>query len=200
MKQERIEVRDGDSQICEMGGIIITVSHTDFKKAQIIVGRPGMPNSDVSLGTGGATLFETPIGLFEVRLLSVSENVTNILLTEIAPRPGLFAGYVDEDVENAPFTAAERHRLAASLEQVRREISARTELSAEQIDFVARKLIEMEAAAERLGRKDWINWALGTLTSIAVTAALDPEVAKLLFRVAGAALSWVVGGSIKLLP
>ncbi len=57
----------------------------------------------------------------------------------------------------------------------------------------------MAAAADRFGRKDWINWALGTLTSIAMTAALDQAAAKVLFQAVGTALSWIVGSPIKLL-
>ncbi|MEK6641110.1 MAG: hypothetical protein AABZ17_10635 [Nitrospirota bacterium] len=199
MNQEKIEITSGNSHVCELGGIIVTVLGIDRNDARVVVGRPGMPNSEVSLRIGGATLFETPIGMFEVRLLYASNPFTKLLLTEIAPRPGLSAGYVDQDAENAPFTAAERQRLSASLEEVRREVATHAGLSAQQVDFITGKLIEMAAAADRFGRKDWINWALGTLTSIAMTAALDQAAAKVLFQAVGTALSWIVGSPIKLL-
>jgi hypothetical protein len=57
----------------------------------------------------------------------------------------------------------------------------------------------MQKASERMGRKDWMNLALGTLSSIIVTAAFPADVAKALFRAAGDALTWLFSGGIRLL-
>ena len=202
MRQERTEIKAGESHIFELGGIIVSVLNKALasqKSTELVVGKPGMPNFQVTLGIGGAALYETPLGMFEVRLLSSTFWLAKIILTEIAPRPGLSAGYIDQDVENAPFTGDERQRLAKCLEDARREIAEHAELNAQQLDLVTRKLIEMSAAADRFGRKDWINWALGTLTSLAITAGLEHAAAKVIFQAVGTALSWIVGSTIKLL-
>jgi hypothetical protein len=93
----------------------------------------------------------------------------------------------------------ELSRIAADLEQVRLAISGRSDVTPEQLEYISRKLDEMRSASERLGRKDWMNLAVGTLTSVIVTTALDPTVARALIAAAGTALSWLFGGSLKLL-
>ena len=79
-------------------------------------------------------------------------------------------------------------------------MSSRSDIKPEQLRYLFEKLDEMSDASERLGRKDWINFALGTVTSIIITAAFDPVAAKALLDAADAALFWVFGAGIKLLP
>jgi len=122
-----------------------------------------------------------------------------VLISQVAGRPGLAAGFVDQDGSNTPFTSDERDRVHISIEQIRLTIAAREDVAPEQLDYISRKLDEMDAASERLGRKDWMNLALGTLTSILIGAALDPAAAKALFATASAALSWLFNGGLKLL-
>ena len=74
------------------------------------------------------------------------------------------------------------------------------DITPEQADYISRKLDELADAANRLGRKDWINFAMGMLANIVISAALEPDGAKFLFKTAGHALEWLFGGSIKLLP
>jgi len=91
-------------------------------------------------------------------------------------------------------------KIADSLHRIRLALSARSDITPEQVDLISRKLDEMRAASERLGRKDWMSYAVGTLTGIVITAAFDREVAKALFQAAGAALSWLFGAPLQLLP
>ena len=76
----------------------------------------------------------------------------------------------------------------------------RPDVKPEQFRHLEEKLKEMRSASERLGRKDWVNYAIGTLTSIVVTAAFDPSAAKALLQTAGTALGWLFGGGFRLLP
>jgi hypothetical protein len=101
---------------------------------------------------------------------------------------------------NTPFSLEELQRIAASIDSIRMEIGQRTDISPQQLEFVFKKLDEMREASERLERKDWMNLALGTLTSVVVTAALASPAAKALFAAAGTALSWLFGTGLKLLP
>lgn len=79
-------------------------------------------------------------------------------------------------------------------------MAQRADVTPPQLEFISRKLDEMRAAAGRLGRKDWMNLAVGTITSVLVTAAVASPAAKALVTVAGAALSWVFGPGVRLLP
>lgn len=199
--QERLTVSERDSAISTKSGIIVSISEILSSEAKLVVGRPGQPNVAAKLGAGGAILFEAPGGLFEVRLLKIIPltNVT-VLITRVSPRPGLAAGFVDQDQSNANFSADERKHIELSVRAIFVEISNRSDVTPEQLAFLERKLDDMQAASERMGRKDWINLALGTLSSVVVTAALDPEAAKALFQAADSALSWLFPGAVKLLP
>jgi hypothetical protein len=200
MTQERLVIQQRDSKLTEKSRLIISVEGAFVDHAEIVIGRPGLPNAEADLRVGGALLFETPEGLFEVRILSINLSNVVVLVTHVAPIPGISAGFVDQDQTNAPFSPDELRQIAVSVDRIRVEIGQRTDISPQQLAFISKKLDEMQAASERLGRKDWINLAVGTLTSVVVTAALAPPVAKALFAVAGTALSWLFGTGMKLLP
>jgi len=76
--------------------------------------------------------------------------------------------------DNAPFTGDEQRRIAETLARTEADITRSTRLSSEQTRILHEKLDEMRAAAERLGRKDWQMFALGTLASIVISAAFAP--------------------------
>jgi hypothetical protein len=198
--QETIIVKENNSTQAELGGIIVSAVATYSGHARLVVGRPGLPNVESDLTVGGAVLFETPDGLFEARVMSSNLIEVTVLLSHLSPRPGIAGGFVDQNSDNAPFTQPELDKIAASVQQIRRAMSERSDVSPEQMDFIARKLDDMRDASERLGRKDWMSLAVGTLTSIIVTAAFTPNVAKAFLQVADAALSWLFGGGMRLLP
>jgi hypothetical protein len=200
--QETLDVAQNDSALAKTGGIIVSAVavNSTAGKARLVVGRPGLANVVSEMAIGDAVLFETPDGLFEVRLLSISYPKATVLLSQVAPRPGIAGGFVDQDASNSRFTTEEVARIGTSMEQILEMVDERSEASPEQLAFIAGKLKYMEAAASRMGRKDWMNLALGTMTSIIVTAAFTPGIAKALLQAADIALSWVFGGGMKLLP
>jgi len=198
--QKLVIIEERRSTQADLGGLILSAVQTRSDRAQIVVGRPGFPNVEATLTVGGAILFETPDGLFEVRVMSTTINQVEVLISQISPMPGIAGGFVDKVPENTPFSTDELKRIASSLENIRLAMNERSDVTPEQLDFISRKLDEMQAASERLGRKDWMNLAIGTLTSIIVTAALASTVAKALLQAASATLSWVFGGIVKLLP
>jgi hypothetical protein len=174
--QETIYVKERNSTQAKMGGLIVSVVQIHYQGARLVVGRPGLPNVESTFSTGGALLYETPDGLFEIRLMSTAAgDQVMVLLSQVSPRPGITGGFVDQDSNNAPFTPPELVRIAASLEQIRLAMSERPDVRPEQLDFIARKLDDMRAASERLGRKDWMNLALGTMTSVIITGAFTPN-------------------------
>ena len=200
MAQERIIVGERSSTQGELGGLIVSARKTYPDAVEFVVGRPGLPNIETRLGVGGAVLFETPDeGIFEVRVLATGMSKTTFLISQVSPHSGIAGGLADQDLSNSSFTASELVRIADSLQSIRIEMSERTDVTPEQLDLISRKLDELQASSQRLGRKDWMNLAIGTLTSIIVNAALGPDIGKALFRAAGAALSWLLGNTLKLL-
>ena len=200
MLQERVSISERNSIHSDQTGLIISAVHTFIDAAELVVGRPGLRNLEVTLSLGGAALFETPEGVFEVRVLSTFSTRVEVLVTKISPRPGITAGYVDQDPENTPFLPEELDRIATSIKQIRTAMLTRSDIKSDQMQYLTERLEEMRHASERLGRKDWINYAVGTLTSIVITAAFDPTAAKALLQSASAALTWLFGGGLRLLP
>ena len=104
-----------------------------------------------------------------------------------------------DDLENSTFSFAETQRISSAINELREHLITSGAHSESQIEFMTTRLQHLEDASHRLGRKDWVTLAMGTLTNIVVGAALAPEAARELLRTAGALLGWTVG-SIHLLP
>jgi hypothetical protein len=104
-------------------------------------------------------------------------------------------GTSDTEAEkNTPFNSSERERISHNLNEIRSFLVSTQSLTKAQLDFIGKRLHYLEDAAGRMGRKDWITLAYGTLISIAIGAALAPDAAKELLRNAGSAFAWVLGG------
>jgi len=167
-------------------------------------GQPGFPNVRRSLRIGGAILFETPDdGVIEVRVFGFGPffyQSVDLLVTRISRGEGITAGFVQQETGNAPFELQERARIAEGFKEVRDAVAQRTDVTPEQTDFVCRKLDELERAAERFGRRDWINLVVGTLTNTIVSAALGTDIGRFLFQAVGKVLSWLFTGPVRFLP
>lgn len=200
-KEEEITVPMGSTERNTLGHLFLSVSNWTPNSAQLVVGRPGLPNVEKRVNLGGALLFETPDeGLLDVRLMSVSALYADLLITQVSPRAGIAGGLLDDrDPANTAFTPAEIGQITDSLNEIRHEMGLRNDLMAEQLDLINRKLDDMEVAAHRMGKKDWMAYAVGTLTSMIVNAAIDTNVGKALFEVADVALSWLFDGALKMI-
>jgi len=201
MIQKTYDVFESNSCVSELGNLIISLKELSIKNAKITVGYPGLPNIRSLLKTGDAVLYETPDnGVFEIRLISIYAAYIKILVSHVFPKPGLTAGFVDNDPNNKPFSDEEKSRITASITIIKNKLTkTKSNITVEQLDLVLRKLDEISAATDRFNRKDWINWAIGTLTSLTVTAALSIEARRILFTSIDIALSWLFRNAIKLI-
>jgi hypothetical protein len=197
--EKTFSVSEHKSVQSSLGGIIVSAVKTMAAEANIVIGRPGLPNVKCNLSVGGAVLYETPDGLFEVRIMSTTVISIEVLVTQISPRPGIIGGFIDKDPSNLPFSEEELKKISLSINQIKSAMSNREDITSEQLNYINRKLDEMCASSERLGRKDWINLCVGTLTSTIITVALDFNAAKALCEATSSALSWVMGSVIQLL-
>ena len=104
-----------------------------------------------------------------------------------------------EQIENTVFSADEVSRITRSINELQAHLVATGHLNAAQKSFITARLQHLNESASRLGRKDWITLAIGTLTNIVVGVALAPEAAKDVLRTAGSLLGWVLG-NVAVLP
>ena len=100
---------------------------------------------------------------------------------------------------NDPFTLAERLEVAAKLEELKQHLLDEQGFRAGQADFIEAQFTYLKEASERLGRKDWLNTALGGLVGLIVGLALDPEKAKGVLAMAASLFQWIWGGTQGLL-
>jgi len=89
----------------------------------------------------------------------------------------------DQDSENTPFTEDEQDEIAARLEDIKKNLTDRFELSNEQTERVEEKLDEAAQASKRMGRKDWLMLFGGTIFNLIVTDTVTPIVAQHIFTV-----------------
>ena len=194
-----LTIDSGTSKIAHNHGVIITVKDWNSSNANIVYGSPGGVNSSRRFGLGDASLYQTPDhGLIELRLMSIKSGKAEILLTKISPRLGFSASIDASDEENKAFAPDEILKIRTDLDRIKISMSGSMGLTQEQQDFLAVKLDEIESASERLGRKDWIMYVNGTITSLITGAAFAPEAASKLVDAFNSNLSWVFHNLLRL--
>ena len=201
MEQTDITIDHNSSQRIDIANIIVSVRGINAGQAMVVIGSPGLPNKFEEMFTGDAVLFETPSdGILEVRAMSVSPVKVEFLISRISPRIGIMGGYVTGDPNNAPFTSSELAQVANSIEDIKRDLHSIPNVTSEQLDLIARKLDDVQAASGRLGRKDWILFVASTLTTTCVSLTLDTNVSKALFNIVNSAFTWLFSSPPLLLP
>lgn len=196
MNKEIIEVGANDSKHMDSTGLVLTVRIAFGNESEIVVGFPGLPNEKRRVYTGDALLYETPMGTFDVRVLSQSSTKVRFLVTQLSPTPSIAGAFSSSDPSNVQFSPPELEKIALSLEAVKEKVSSQLGIQPEQIALVYKKLDEIGEAATRLGRKDWINYAAGAITSACASAAFAPEVTKNIFLSLNSAFSWLFSGAM----
>lgn len=200
MKQSVIVVRENSSERLDFANLILSVRTTYGSKSEVVVGCPGLPNVVDEVKIGDAILFETyNDGVFEFRALSMDAHQIQLLISQISPRLGIVGGFVDDDQSNTPFTSMELDKVAASIKHLQDDIKQIQNVTPEQLKLIDRKLKDMQDASQRLGRKDWINYVAGTLTTMCVSAAFAPETSKALFKAVDSAFRWLFDNALILL-
>jgi hypothetical protein len=102
-------------------------------------------------------------------------------------------GGTDEVTSDALFSTAEQERIAAGVRELKEYIRRIHNVDDDRWLIVSRQLDYLMGAASRVGRKDWLLLAAGTLANVALSAGLNPEGTQDIFRFAGQVLGWVFG-------
>lgn len=211
-KSRVVKLKDGQSYhapdlslVISNGGVwyVPNPKGTTYKElksntADLVIGAPGLPNVKKELQLGDAVLYQTPnFGVVEIRVVDIG-NPLELLITEISPRRGFSAAFETDKLENAVFGSDENAKIVQSLSNVASQMANRQDITPAQLTMLRAKLEEIAEASSRLGRKDWVMFAAGTLTNVVVCAAFAPEAAKALFVALNAELAWVFNNALRL--
>ncbi len=108
-------------------------------------------------------------------------------------------GSTEALTDSNPFTPEEQQQLRRNITEIRLHLTTTRHLDPQQVQFITDRLDNLAEASSRVGRKDWIMQAIGTLVNITVALALDQHAARELIRIASGLLNWVTGHPL-LLP
>ena len=214
MQYEKISIEENDSGISSDGSIIISIRYVSSDRVECIMGSPGMSNIEKKMAVGDSVIFENSVsGAYELRLSRISYDPMNehtqineypgsvdVILTKISSSLGSAIGLGEIEPNNVLFSVEEKQKITSSVEEIKRVTKNNLALQDEVLDLIFRKLDEVNKAANRIGRKDWINYTVGVLTSIIIQASLDRETASAFMKIVNDALGWIFGEVLKLLP
>ncbi len=188
------------SKIAHNHGVVVSFREWAAGNPRLVIGAPGQPNAVRLMQLGDAVLYETPThGLVEVRLTDVRPSDVVLLITRVSPRLGFTAALDESDIQNAPFSTDELAKIETDIASIKNSMSERTDIEPDKLELLYRKLDEVAAASQRMGRKDWAMFVAGTLTNVIVGAAFAPEAARALLIATNSALGWIFQNALRLL-
>lgn len=198
--QQEVTIEPRKSRVVELGNLILSVLACDYDAAVVVIGSPGLPNIQRRVELGDAILLETPSdGMLEVRAMNLSKYGVELLVSRVSPRLGFRAEISTSEAENPHLQPDEIEKVRQATLLIHDSLAARKDVSPEQLDALKRSLDELADASTRIGRKDWIMFAAGTLTNVCVGAAFAPEATKALFQLANQHLGWLFQNALRLL-
>lgn len=92
---------------------------------------------------------------------------------------------------NTLFTLVEQTKIEDTLNQFEKEIETRGILTEQQTKLLHEQVEYLVESSKRLGRKDWLAAAAGSLIGFTLQAGLTSEVATQVLHLAGEALRWI---------
>lgn len=141
------------------------------------------------------------LGVFSLWLNYMKREIeTPDLWAAVSQEPQLAIAASEPGASNAPFTQTEVLEVARQLGEIKEFLFTTQHFDEAHRQFVTDRLNYLKGASERMGRKDWLNVALGVFASLAMQAGLNSDAARELFRFAASALSSLFGGETLALP
>jgi hypothetical protein len=115
----------------------------------------------------------------------VSEDVdTPDLWAELQREPEILPGAQYDDVENTPFSSSDQADIADQVRQIKEFVRNTYSLTEAQMRSLEATLDNIEAAAGRIGRKDWLLLVYGSMFSVIVTGLLPPGAVQTILQMA----------------
>ena len=103
---------------------------------------------------------------------------------------------VAADAANTEFSVREAEQVTRGLNDIRSVLLEAVGQSNEKIELINREITRLEGSSKKMGRKDWLNQAIGALLMITWSIAAPPEVTKQVFQI----LKQSVSGIVQLAP
>jgi hypothetical protein len=122
-----------------------------------------------------------------------SEADTSDLWASVAQETALPKAASLPSLDNRLFTPTEQKLIVEKLDEIKGFLVEGQQFATEQAETIEREFAYLKDAAERLGRKHWLNGLLGGLIGLAITLGLDPEKTKGILRLAGEAFQSLWG-------
>ena len=82
------------------------------------------------------------------------------------------------DLPNDSFTEPEKQSIRIQLTQISQRLISDHNLQVQQVEILEQGFSYLADSVNRFGKKDWLNFAMGTLVNIALGAAFSPTVAQ----------------------
>ena len=95
------------------------------------------------------------------------------------------------NLQNTPFSKEEQIRISESLRDYLEEVKKRGILTTEQLNLLQEQTEDLVKSSKRLGRKDWLQAAVGALIGVTLSAGLTSPIAVEVIQLAGEALQWI---------
>jgi hypothetical protein len=122
---------------------------------------------------------------------------TTDLWAELQGEREILAGARYQDVENTPFTSDERAEIAEQLREIKEFVRTRYSLSEAEARALEARLDYVEAAGDRMGRKDWRLLFYGQMLDVIIGGLLAPDVVRDILTMALQGLQFVLGGGLE---
>jgi hypothetical protein len=103
--------------------------------------------------------------------------------TTAASGQRLISRIQQENSGNTPFTPDEQRQISAQFESVKAHVRNQFPLTAKQMEELYKRLDQAAEATERMSRKDWLVYFLGTATSLIITATVPAGVGEHIFNI-----------------
>src|SRR5439155_3642540 len=97
---------------------------------------------------------------------------------------------------NTPFSYRDVEQIRSGLAEIRDLFLNTSRHSAENDAIIRTQLEGLEKASQQMGRRDWVNLAIGTVITLALQVAAPPETVKAAFEI----LKRILVGMVDLLP
>lgn len=98
------------------------------------------------------------------------------LWAELQQVPAVLAAAQSAETSNAPFTLSEQTEISGRLDEIKKLMREKFELTPEQLSAIKQTLDDVKEASTRLGRKDWLMMFFGATVSVVFTDAVPPAV------------------------
>lgn len=107
------------------------------------------------------------------------------LWATIADEKAIVVAASGEEIENTPFTPVEQKQISAQLNEIKEYLGKTQEFNEQQAEFVNKRFDYLADAATRMRRKDWLNLAVGVITTVVIQLMFQPNVIHEIYQFIG---------------